>query len=397
MDLATIDRNLAQLRTTVAAMSTNLVDLENDAGRMRLDQSPLAGVTAQRWTDATASLALLWQWFSQISDTVDKATELRGTKSRLDPAPLSQLDWLVNGPSIELSKADVPLAQRGLFGPAESLIHCSPPELLGRMRAAFDQVVAVIAACNQNWSVADTRLHPVEDQLAEAGRLAADAGDAHRPELERARQQLDGWRRSAMCDPLATCDFPVDATSASLGAVCDDLRRLLQLRDNLTPRLDEARAMLSQLRTATAAAADARAEAVAKIAHPAVVEPSPVAAQEEVLGRVTALSAQGDWRAAANLLGQWTTRARDSLAEAQGALATNQAPIAARDELRGRLDAYRGKAYRLGLLEDPTVAGLYAQAKDVLFTAPTDLDEANQLVRRYQQALAGPSRREVAG
>jgi hypothetical protein len=107
------------------------------------------------------------------------------------------------------------------------------------------------------------------------------------------------------------------------------------------------------------------------------------------------MSAQGDWRAAGNLLVQWTTRCRDALDEAQRALAANEAPVATRNELRGRLDAYRAKAYRLGLLEDPAVAGLYARAQDALFTAPTDLEKAEQLLRRYQQALTGPASREV--
>jgi len=395
VDLATLDRNLAQLRETVAAMSANLVDLETDAGRTRLDQSPLAGETAQRWAEAAANLAFLWQWFSQLNDVVDQATKLRGGKARMETGPLTQLDGLINGPSIELSKTDVPLAQRGLFGPAESTMRCSPPELLGRMRAAFDQVVGVIAACSQKWAVADQALGPLQDQLAEVQRLAEQAGDQHQPELEQARWTLERFRQSVMSDPLGS-DASVDGLSAALRSAGEHLRQVLQLRDNLAVQLSQARALLADLRAATAAAAQARAEALVKIAHPAVVEPPPVVDREQELDRVTALSAQGDWRAAANLLVQWTTRGRDALAAAQRALAANRAPLATRDELRGRLDAYRGKAYRLGLLEDPTVAGLYAQAQAMLFTAPTDLKQADQLVRRYQQALAGPAPREVA-
>ncbi len=396
MDLAAIDRNLAQLRETVGAMSTNLVDLETDAGRTRLDQSALSGTTAQRWAEARSNLAFLWQWFSQLNDVLEKATELRGTKSRLDSGPLTQLDWLVNGPSIELSKSDVPLEQRGLFGPAETTIRCSPPDLLGRMRAAFDQVVAVIGACSQKWGAVEAKLRPLEDQLAAAQRLADDAGEQHHPELARARSQLASMRAMLACDPLAASDGSVDGLATSLSSVSDDLGRVLQLRTNLAARLSEAHALMADLRATTEAATDAQAEALTKIVRPAVIEPRSQADNDQELERVAAMSAQGDWRAAANLLVQWTTRCRDALAQAQRALAANRAPLATRDELRGRLDAYRGKAYRLGLLEDPTVAALYARAQAVLFTAPTDLDEADQLVRRYQQALAGPAPREVA-
>ena len=72
------------------------------------------------------------------------------------------------------------------------------------------------------------------------------------------------------------------------------------------------------------------------------------------------------------------------------------APIDARDELRGRLDAYQAMAHRIGMLEDPDAAQRYERAHDVLYTAPTDLVEAAELVRRYQDALSmrAPDRKE---
>ncbi len=396
MDVAEIDRNLGHLRDTVAVMSTNLVDLETDAGRTRLDQSPLSGATQERWEEAKRDLTYLWQWFSQLNDVLEKAVDLRGTKPRLDPEPIKQLEWLINGPSIELSTADIPLAERGLFGPAETTIRCSPPQLLDRMRAAFDRVVAVISECSRRWGALDARLLPLTDQLAEARRLADTVGETHRPELDRAQAQLDRLQRGVMSDPLTASADIVDSIAGTIGAATDELRRLVQLRDNLAIRVGEARALMADLRTTTAAAADARAVALSKIANPAVIDPRPVAEGVEAeLASVSAMSAQGDWRAAGNLLVQWTTRCRDALGEAQRALAANRAPVAARNELRGRLDAYRAKAYRLGLLEDPAVAGLYARAQEALFTAPTDLEKAEQLLRRYQQALTGPASREV--
>jgi hypothetical protein len=396
VDVGEIDRNLARLRETVAVMSTNLVDLETDAGRTRLDQAPLGGTTQERWAEARGDLTYLWQWFTQLNDLLEKAVELRGTKPRLDPAPLTQLDWLVNGPSIELSTADIPLAERGLFGPAETTIRCTPPQLLERMRTAFDRVVGMISECSRRWSTLDARLLPLADQLAEARRLAEAVGELHRPELDRAQAQLDQLQRAVMSDPLAASADTAEAIAGTVGAATDDLRRLVQLRDNLAIRVGEARALMADLRATTAAAADARADALSKIANPSVIDPRPVADTVEAeLARVSGMSAQGDWRAAGNLLVQWTTRCRDALDEAQRALAANQAPVATRNELRGRLDAYRAKAYRLGLLEDPAVAGLYARAQDALFTAPTDLEKAEQLLRRYQQALTGPASREV--
>lgn len=397
MDLAGIDRALAGLRTTVAAMSTNLVDLENDAGRIRLDQAPLTGATAEQWSQAQPALERLWQWYAQLNDVLDKVGRLRGTKSHLDADQVTQLDWLVNGPSIELSTAGVPLAERGLFGPTETTTRCSPRQLLDRMREAFDQVVTIIRACDQKWQVTDDSLVPLEAQLAEADQLAAAIGETHRPELDRARAQLAQLRQAAMCDPLAPTPVSTAGLAATLATVTADLRRLCQLRDHLGARLADARQLLDELGTTMAAAVAARTEAETKIAGPATAAPPAVATDLEAsLARIQETAGQGDWRGAGNQLALWSTRAGDALAQARQTLAANKAPLATRDELRGRLDAYRAKAYRLGLLEDPRVADLYARAKKALYTAPTDLSQAEQLVLQYQRALAGPAPREVA-
>lgn len=396
MDVAAIDRTLAQLRAAVDAMSTNLVDLESDAVRTRLDQAPLTGLTGQRWADARNALAWLWQGFSQLNDVLERAAQLRGGRSRLEPATVAQLEQLVAGPSIELSTTDVPLAQRGLLGPASATSRCSPQQLLEGMRQAFDQVMAVVGGCGQQWLGADARLGTLENQLAEVARLDDQAGGRHGASLERLRAQLRAAEQAVSCDPLAASTTPLETMAATLSSLGDDLRRQLQLRDTLAPRIQDARALHGQLQAAAAAATAARAEATAKIANPAVVDPPPSDGLGTELDRVASLAAGGDWQAADNLLVQWTTRCRDALASAERALATNQAPVAVRNELRGRLDAYRGKAYRLGLLENPTVAGLHAEAQRALFTAPTDLQVAESLVRRYQEALAGPPSREVA-
>ena len=397
MDLAGIDRTLAQLRPTVGVMSSNLLDLENDTTRTRLDQGPLSGTTAEHWSTARAALEGLWQWFAQLNGMLDQATQLRGTRSRLDADQVAKLDAVLNGPSIELSKADVPLAQRGLFGPAETTLRCSPPELLERMRAAFAQVTAVVQACAERWGTLDAKMATLDDQLVEARRLADAIGEQHRPELDQAGRQLDDLRQKVMTDPLACPDSAVAAVATALGPVVADLRRLVQLRDNLAGQLDEARALMAQLRSTTAEAAAAGAQAQAKIADPVVTDPQPIAADvATALDRIVATSTSGDWRTAASLLAGWTARGHSALADAQRALAINRAPMALRDELRGRLDAYRAKAYRLGRLEDAAVAALYAQAQNVLFTAPTDLAAAEQLVRRYQQAVGDAAPREVA-
>jgi hypothetical protein len=397
VDAAAADRILTSLRGTVATMSANLMDLENDVTRTRLDQAPLAGTTATRWAEARGDLASLWQWYAQLNQTLERATELRGAKARPDSGTLQQLDWLLNGPSIELSSASIPLTERGLLGPSETTMRCAPPQLLDLMRAAFDHVIGTIAACAQRWAALDPKVAALSEQITDAQRLAGTVSDGHQPELDRAKAEVEKIAAAAMSDPLGVSDGAVDQAVATVASVDNELRRLVDVKDQMATRLAAAHQQLSDLAGATAAAAAARAEALAKITRPTVVDPRPAAgALEAELIRVETLAAHGDWRAAASLLAQWTTRCGDALGEANRALVANRAPLATRDELRGRLDAYRAKAYRLGRLEDQALAGLYTRARAALFTAPTDLAEAEELVRRYQQALSGPAPREVA-
>ena len=77
----------------------------------------------------------------------------------------------------------------------------------------------------------------------------------------------------------------------------------------------------------------------------------------------------------------------DALAECRALVANLAGLLDRRTELRGRLEAYRAKATRLGHAEHPTLSALHRAAHDVLFTAPCDLPEATRAVGRYQQAV----------
>ncbi|HEX6345548.1 hypothetical protein [Umezawaea sp.] len=77
----------------------------------------------------------------------------------------------------------------------------------------------------------------------------------------------------------------------------------------------------------------------------------------------------------------------DALPECRALVANLTGLLDRRTELRGRLEAYRAKATRLGHAEDAALAAVHRAAHDVLFTAPCDLPEATRAVGRYQQAV----------
>jgi hypothetical protein len=197
-------------------------------------------------------------------------------------------------------------------------------------------------------------------------------------------------------DPLAVDSRAVDTFDTTLVGIRRELEGIAEIRDRFPARLDEARDVLANLEEAVRESAEAHAETVLKIASPAV----PAAARLDPsfgrhLDQIGALAARSEWRAVRAELDEWTTRARELLAHAQRSVTQNRAPVEVRNELRGRLDGYRAKANHLGRLENATLEALYQQAHDMLYTAPTDLTAAAELVRQYAQALPTTPPKEV--
>jgi hypothetical protein len=58
-----------------------------------------------------------------------------------------------------------------------------------------------------------------------------------------------------------------------------------------------------------------------------------------------------------------------------------------RNELRGLLGALRAKAVGHGLAEVADLESVFIQAREALYTSPTDLDAADDLVRSYAALL----------
>jgi hypothetical protein len=100
-----------------------------------------------------------------------------------------------------------------------------------------------------------------------------------------------------------------------------------------------------------------------------------------------AASDAATWAAACDQLDDYAQRldrCGRALDEAQRAFG---APLAARDELRGLLGAYRTRAARSGLAEDPELTVAYEAARDLLWSAPCDVPLARRRVEEYQHAV----------
>jgi hypothetical protein len=378
-----LDGELSRLRSASERAVANLVELEIDSSRQLLEASTLSGESAQQWSAASAALTDLWEWRGALEGVLERAQELRRGRRAGD------LHALLTEASIELNRTEVPLAERDLLGSPERAVACTPDELLTRMSRAFDQVKTVVASFGRAWETLTPRLTEARAALDQARTLAATIGESGRPDLEDAAAKTAATAARLSTDPLSVSPGDVDRLIESLHAIERDLEATATLRRDLDPRLADSRARLTRLDAVLAQWRTAHEELLVKIAAPSA--PAPPADDGHMAGeldQIAALAGSGAWREARRRLDALTDRLARALDDGESAVRANRAPIESRNQLRALLEAYQVKAGRLGAIEDPEVERIFAQAHSALYTAPTDVAAAAQMVRRYQERLS---------
>jgi hypothetical protein len=390
VSLLELDQERERLVVTSEHIGSNLMELQRDPTREMLDLAVLDGVTASRWAAAAQSNDQLWSWFTKLTALLDEANRLRGTRRSLSAAQESELRSLLTGPSIELADTTVPIHVRQLDDARRTSSRCTPDELIDMMTRAFNDLRDVVAATQFAWDQLVPRVAAARARLDEIANEPRGLDSEVAPELARLRPRLDELGRRLMADPVAADAAEVDRIEAEINELRDDLDNAVVLRDELDGQLAHADAVLAEVRDATQRAADAHNEVMLKIVEPVVPVPAPMPRDlADGLLRVRALAEHGQWRAARSELDAWTDRSETALQRARDDAARNRAPIDERNELRGRIRAYKEKASAHGLLEDRAVTSAYNAACDELHTAPTDLERAHELVRTYQSAVSG--------
>jgi hypothetical protein len=204
--------------------------------------------------------------------------------------------------------------------------------------------------------------------------------------LAEADRRLGSFTATLAGDPLSV-DESVLAGIRELIARADAERTsAAELRENLGRRLADAHRLAAELAEADRQAQTAAA-AVADRFHERDIVSVRGADLRPDLAAIDALAAAGQWALISPRLADWSRRARERLAALHAAATRNGGLLAARNEMRGRLDAYRAKALRLGLGESGDLTALSEAARAALHTAPCDLDAARAAVDAYQDAL----------
>ncbi|WP_030442362.1 hypothetical protein [Actinoplanes subtropicus] len=382
--IAPADAELLRLETAMTAIASNLVDLDDNPARKDLDKTKLTGRTAAAWADATDALTQLWDGYRMLTDVIAEARSLRD-KRKLSDADRAAFVHRVQGRSITLSTTTVPLAQRGLLGAGQVHTTCSPAELLSAMEAAFQTAVTVATQAGEVWQ----KLLPAAADATAAVdnvRVLIRLHGGPQATIDEADRRLGAFTRTLATDPLSVDERELFTVRDLVARADAERTSAAELKEALTQRLADAHALLDQFAEAQRAAdvaldaaADRFREQDLRVVRGPDLRPD--------LAAVDALAAAGQWALISPRLADWTRRARERLAALRDAAAHNDGLLVARNELRGRLDAYRAKALRRGLGEDAELTPLAEAARTALYTAPCDLDAARVAVNAYQDAL----------
>ena len=389
------DQAAALVKAAVAERDTiqqNLLDLDGSFGKRLLAGATLTGETKRRWDAAAADLATLWDTFTAYSAVVDRAAEIMAGLRRSPGPQLAQISSLLYGQSVQLSRPSSALSRGDLT--STGVVAVTVFAAVKEMKPAFATVADVVGAAEAVWNAAADQLQQIETDLGTAKQQAASfADETLTGALTAAETGLAQLREVLNSDPLSLWrGGQADLTRLGrlrerVAAAVSRAGELTALRDNAGRRIAAVTAVVQGARDAWQDAMAARQRTTAKIAAGALPAPPSVSGLAARLAALDALRAEGRWT---RLDSELDLVERQAAAVAKGCRDTEQQAAALldqRDELRGRLEAYRARAAKLGGAEDSGLDARYDRARELLWTAPCDLSAAADAVTGYQQAV----------
>ncbi|MEX5633064.1 hypothetical protein [Parafrankia sp. FMc2] len=388
----TADAALARLRSTAAALSATLLDLDAAAEQVLGDGTGLRGRTAERAALVRTGMNWLWERHQALRALLAQAEELRGAAPRPGARQAARLDRLLKGPWPGLGTPPPPGlgAAAPLAAAADVDVDVDVDEVA---RAIGAELAAVTRARAEHHHLLGEAARAVSEAVATCARL----GVPDLPELAAAQADLRAAFAGVTANPLEITPADLRPAQTSAAQVAELVAALRDTFDALEERLAAAEDLLGRV-VATAAAGEHAARTVVERLtgdRSGLVRlddgwfDDPRRGLRPWLDRLRAAGAAGEWRLVAHGLRAWTRVAEATLAAAGETVATNQAPLRRRSELRGLLEALRAKAGQRGQIESAELGDLYDRAATALSTAPVDLDAAEALVAAFSAALGG--------
>jgi hypothetical protein len=365
-----IDRELDSRTKEVAAAVATLMELDSHPGLEHVRRYPPTGVTAQRWVVIERALGELWEDVGRMTSILDSARTLRARRSRPDEDDRTELTRLLRERPLEVSRERIPLAQRVITGPGESVGYVGLGDMADDMRAAYPAVAEFLDGVDQINTLVVARVGPLQKRLDDAGATGP--------------KQIAELLAVSATDPLSLTTSDVEERVRIIAADVErrstELAELAQLQSNWGDAIAVTVGQLDTLRDAVASAADART----RVEQTLVAGPLPSHEDAEP-GLRTQLDSITTPDPAA--LRDLRRRIEVALRVAREDEELAQGLLDRRTELKGRLTAYQAKAARLELGEDRDLLASSRIASGLLHRKPCDLRAVTRAVADYRQLL----------
>ncbi|MDO3650622.1 hypothetical protein [Nocardia mangyaensis] len=372
-----IDRELAARTAELTKVTTTLLELDRHPGLVLVRRYPPEGETARRWAAVDKALGELWEGLGRVRAILSEAEAVRAGRGRLDARARARLTELLRGRPHEVARIPIPLAQRGLTGPGETVVTVGIVDTLDRMRGAFGFVAQFADEVEAVDRQVLGALAPLQQQVEQAHGA-----------LDAAAEPLAALSRRAGIDPLGFADGEITTALASLTALIDTESdrhaEHLALAADLPGAVAALRRRLTELDELQRDADDTAATAGHKIATaalPAGGEPA-----TRLRAELDTLGAEPTRPTVEHLIAL-RVRAADAHAKATLRKDLARGLLDRRAELRGRLTSYRAKASRLGVAEDRDVLAADRIAVGLLGRTPCDLGALTRAVADYRSII----------
>jgi hypothetical protein len=398
LNLAQIDRLLSEWKFKVDAANQNLLDLYDLPAYQRttgMGNPPtnLTGISQQKVAEALTAIDRLFQDLELLNNTIESARQLRQKLPSMfiSDESLREIERLLIGDSIQMPSIQTPLSQRDLLSPNRQLQAISPDDLLVGMMSAFTIARDTFSSIDLAWQKLESELVAIHQELISLQQLAQQLQVAISPALTHAQTNFTSLQLEIDRDPLGVNS----AISRELNPLLNNTRRELELlaqqRQQIQSEIVTANQKLQELHQLNRDSIAAQSESQANITHcyPTIsaLSTEELAAMSQWLERLISTFEVGTIAPVRVGLTNWTNKLQVYTNSARSALTANRLPLDTRRELRGRLDALKAKALAKQKAEDPILAEVAAQARQVLYTSPTDLNLAIDLVQQYERRL----------
>ena len=404
---AQLDELLKDWQQKLGAVSQNLYDLDNLptyqrlAGTSGMPQARLTGKTQTLVAGAMSDLDRLFQSFELLRQTVDQAKEMRDRLPRFGKVDekIAEIITFLSAESIELPVDASPLASRDLGVVASHFQKVTPISVLITMSKLFQSAAAVIFQVDAAWNKLEPQLlllydqtRPIETQIYQlAQQYPGPLPEGLQKQLEQVRSQIKSAQIEIDRDPIAAAETSLVDVEAPLNAIVLTITELAQTREQVAQSLDAAQRSFQRLETLNTESIAKFTELREKVLNPsglkAPLTQDHLSGLHQWLNKLQTTAHLGNVIPVKVGLTKWQAQLDHAIAYEQSALASNNAPLQHRSELRGRLLVLKAKAKALGFAEEPPLADLEQQVQQMLYSRPSDLGRASTVLQAYEQAL----------